>query len=142
MGNAETRLTDRMRKDGAALYGSRLVLIKYHGNAYSQSGVSDLLGCLDGTFFACEVKAPESYPVKGKPSVEKALEAGPTVLQRAFIGHVQDAGGYGWVAATREQFLEGLAAIDALNRFWCYQCTDLSNDLSCERHPLTGMTTL
>lgn len=132
MGKAETRLTDHMKKDGAALYGERLVLVKYHGDQYARAGVSDLLGCLDGTFFACEVKAPESYG----GSVERALRDGPTVLQKAFIGHVQTAGGYGWVAATREQFLEGLAAIDAVNRERCVWCSNSEDGLGyCDRHP-------
>ena len=33
--------------------------VKYHGSAYSEKGVSDLLGCrYDGKMFALEVKLP------------------------------------------------------------------------------------
>lgn len=128
MGKAETQLTTHMIKDAKALYGERIVIVKYHGNEYSRAGVSDLIGCLDGAFFACEVKAPESYG----NSVERALQDGPTTLQKAFIGHVLTANGYGWVAVTRQQFLDGLAALDASNREWCVLCDD---DAECIMHP-------
>lgn len=97
-----------MRKAGKIEYGDRLVIVKYHGSGMSESGVSDLLCVLDGVFVACEVKAPESYPVKGEPSVEKALEKGPTVKQIAFLKRVSAAGGVASVAATVDQFLETL----------------------------------
>lgn len=133
MGTAETRLTKHMIADGHALYGERLVIIKHHGSQYSRAGVSDLLGCLDGAFFACEVKAPESYG----GSVERALDQGPSVLQQAFIGHVLTAGGWAWVAATREQFLNGLAALDETSRAFCAMC-EYPGDYeagACTTHP-------
>lgn len=105
MGKAETKLTDKMRKAGKAWYGDRLVTIKYHGDQYARAGVSDLLACLDGVFVAIEVKAPESYG----GSVERALREGPTVLQRAFVQHVLDAGGCAGFAATLPQFLDILS---------------------------------
>lgn len=105
----ETRLVKRMRDAGAAEYGNRLVSVKYHGSGYSEAGVSDLLNVLDGIFIAVEVKAPESYPVKGKPSVERALDEGPTVKQRAFGARVEKAGGMFAVCATVEQFMAVLA---------------------------------
>lgn len=101
----ETRLVKRMRDAGKAAYGSRLVTIKYHGNEYSEAGVSDLLCCIDGVFVACEVKAPESYPVNGKPSVERALAQGPTVKQRAFMVRIRKTGGIAGCAATVEGFM-------------------------------------
>jgi len=97
----ETRLLDKMRKAAQAKYGERLVQVKYHGNAYSQSGVSDMLNCLDGVFVAIEVKAPESYG----GSVEKALADGPTVKQRSFVRKVVAAGGVGGFAATVDQYM-------------------------------------
>lgn len=109
----ETKLLNKMRQAGKAKYRTRLVMIKYHGSAFSEAGVSDLLCCLDGVFVACEVKAPESYPVNGKPSVEKALDEGPTLKQRAFIKRVLAAGGVAGVAATVEQFLEILECADS-----------------------------
>lgn len=110
----ETKLVAKMRDAGAKAYGSRLVTVKYHGSPYSEAGVSDLLNVLDGVFVACEVKAPESYPVKGVPSVERALAEGPTVKQRAFVERVIAAGGIGAFVATVEQFLETLRRAEAL----------------------------
>jgi hypothetical protein len=133
MGKAETRLTDKMRKAGTKQYGTRLVIVKYHGNEYSRSGVSDLLCCLDGRFIACEVKAPESYG----GSIERALDAGPTVLQIAFIGHVMEAGGTAAVVATVEQFLDVLAAADHINRTNCFWCAAVAEygEGHCTLHP-------
>lgn len=128
MGKAETRLTDHMKADGKKIYGDRLVIVKYHGNEYSTAGVSDLLCCLDGRFIAVEVKAPESYG----NNVDRALDEGPTIKQRAFIGRVMNAGGVAAVCATREQFLETLAAADALNREQCYWCDGPGY---CTNHP-------
>lgn len=130
----ETRLVNHMRKDGMALYGERLVIIKYHGSAFSEAGVSDLLCCLDGHFIACEVKAPESYG----NNVERALDEGPTLKQKAFLRRVGMAGGTFAVVATREQFLDVLAAADAMNREWCVSCHDYKDgriSAPCFRHP-------
>src|SRR5690349_14197135 len=115
MGKAETALTTKMTKAAKKIYGERIVIVKYHGNEYSRAGVHDLLGCLDGAFWSVEVKAPESYG----NSVERALEEGPTVLQRAFLGHVLTAGGVSAVCATVEAFLETLAEVDRSNRDGC-----------------------
>lgn len=107
----ETRLVKKMRDAGKAEYGSRFVSIKYHGSQYGEAGVSDLLCCLDGVFVACEVKAPESYPVNGQPSEERALAEGPTVKQWAFIERIIAAGGIGGVAASVDGFLSLLALV-------------------------------
>lgn len=101
----EAKLIAKMREAGDKMYGDRLVVVKYHGSQYSEAGVSDLLCVLDGVFVAIEVKAPESYPVKGKPSVEKALAEGPTVKQRAFVKRVIEAGGVGGFAASVDGYM-------------------------------------
>lgn len=101
----ETKLVKKMRDAGREKYGARLVTVKYHGNEYSEAGVSDLLCCLDGVFIAAEVKAPENYKVKGQPSVEKAEATGATVKQHAFIDRVVAAGGIGGVVASVEHFM-------------------------------------
>lgn len=103
----ETKLVKKMRDAGTAEYGKRLSMVKYHGGSYSQSGVSDLLCCLDGVFVACEVKAPESYG----NSVERALEQGPTVLQREYVEEVRQAGGVAGFAASVEGFMDLLAQV-------------------------------
>lgn len=104
----ETKLVKKMRDAGAAKYGDRLVSIKYHGSAYSESGVSDLLNSLDGVFVAVEAKAPESYG----GSIERALSKGPTIKQRAFVARVIASGGIAGFAATVEQYMEHLRAAE------------------------------
>lgn len=108
---AETALVLKMRKAGRAKYGERLVDIKYHGDAMSEAGVSDILCCLDGVFVAIEVKSPEASTHKRKTleaSIAHALEKGPTVKQRLFVARVLKAGGCAGFAATVEQFMEQL----------------------------------
>lgn len=113
----ETRLIKKMRDAGTAEYGDRLVTVKYNG-LYGEVGVSDLLCVLDGVFIACEVKAPESY----SNSVERALEKGPTVKQRLFVGRVLKAGGCAGFAATVEQFMETLHHAEQMRRDASYSC--------------------
>lgn len=57
-------------------------VVKYFGCAFSQSGVPDLLCCINGTFVAIEVKSDT-----GKPSA----------LQLANIADIQGAGGVAMV---------------------------------------------
>lgn len=93
MGKAgpETRLVAAMRTAAKEKYGDRLVVVKYHGSAYSQSGVSDLLCCLDGAFVAAEVKVGTSY--------------GLTKLQEAFLETVRRSGGESACVRSVEEFL-------------------------------------
>lgn len=103
----EAKLVKAMRDEGHRIYGDRLVVIKYHGSAYSEAGVSDLLLCLDGVFVAVEVKAPDNYG-----SVEAACRRGPTAKQRVFLDRVLTAGGCAGVAASVEQFMHILIHAD------------------------------
>lgn len=114
--SAETRLVLKMRKAAREKYGERLVDVKYHGDAMSEAGVSDILCCLDGIFVACEVKAPESYKVRSQPSVHKALAKGPTLKQRLFVNRVIAAGGVGGFAADIEGFMVMLSCAASLAR--------------------------
>lgn len=95
----ETRLIARARKKAFETYGKRLIWIKHHGSQFARAGVSDLICSLDGVFVAIEMKAPESYG----DNVERALEQGPTVKQRAFVADVIESGGVAGFAATVEQ---------------------------------------
>lgn len=116
----ETRLVKAMRDAGKKKYGSRLVTIKYHGNEYSEAGVSDLLCNIDGIFVAVEVKSPESSEHKRatlEASIKHALEHGPTLKQRAFGKRMIDAGGMWAVCATVEQFIEVLQNATAYVEF-------------------------
>jgi len=98
----ETRRCNDMRKRGIADYGDRLVIVKNHGSEFSRAGVSDFTGCLDGVYYAIEVKHEKNYG----GSVERALRKGPTLLQRTFVQHVLDAGGCAGFAVTVDQFNE------------------------------------
>lgn len=100
----ETKLLNKMRLAAKAIYGDQLVIVKYHGSQFGETGVSDLLCCLNGIFVAVEVKAPDNYG----NSVEKALAKGPTVKQMLFGGRVEKAGGVFDVCASVEGFLETL----------------------------------
>lgn len=103
----EAKLLDKMRKTAKAAYGERLLITKQHGGSFSEVGVSDLLGCLDGTFFACEVKSPVNYG----NSIERAVQTGATVKQIAYLERVAAAGGVAMVCASVEGFMRFLAEI-------------------------------
>lgn len=104
----ETKLVKKMRDAGKAKYGTRLVLVKYHGSQFGEAGVSDLLGTLDGVALAIEVKAPENYG----NNPERALRDGPTLKQRLFVDRMLTAGACAGFAATVDQFMEVLAHAD------------------------------
>lgn len=94
----ETQLIRKMRVAGKTKYGSRLVVVKYHGSQFGEAGVSDLLCCLDGNFLAIEVKHP------GTTHGRK----GATLKQQAFGNRVNAAGGTFAVCYSVEDFLETL----------------------------------
>lgn len=100
----ETRLIKKMRDAAKPLYGSRLVVTKYHGSEFGEAGVSDLFGVCDSIMFACEVKAIENYG----NNPERALSKGPTFKQRLYLQRVAEAGGVATVACSVEMFLETL----------------------------------
>lgn len=110
----ETKLIKKMREAGTKKYGKRLRTVKYHGSQFGESGVSDLLCCLDGVFVAAEVKAPENYKVKGQPNVEKAEAEGATLKQRLYIDDIVAAGGCGGVVASVEHFMNLLAVAEEM----------------------------
>jgi hypothetical protein len=104
----EARLIRLARAESKKKYGKRIREFKHHGSAFSEAGVSDVIGVLDGVFFACEFKAPESY----RNSVDRALRDGPTLNQKVYIQDVIVAGGVGWFAATIEHWMLGLEAVE------------------------------
>lgn len=54
----EGRLQLRIQKALKQEYGRRLFVFKVHGSALMMTGLPDLIGCVDGRFFALEVKMP------------------------------------------------------------------------------------
>lgn len=54
----EGRLQLAIQKRLKQEYGRRLFIFKVHGSALMMAGLPDLIGCVDGRFFALEVKTP------------------------------------------------------------------------------------
>lgn len=104
----EARLIRLSRAQSKAKYGNRIREFKHHGSAFSEAGVHDVVGCLDGVFFCCEFKAPETYG----NNAERALRQGPTLHQRTFAQEVITAGGVAWFASTTEHYMLGLEAVE------------------------------
>ena len=59
----------------------RAFVFKVHGGPYQQAGIPDLLCCIDGHFFALEVKLPGG-------------KHGLSPIQKAVINQIIDAGGH------------------------------------------------
>ncbi|MEA5048176.1 MAG: VRR-NUC domain-containing protein [Eubacteriales bacterium] len=60
---------------------------KEHGGMYGTAGVPDVICCLDGRFFAFEVKTPEGRLTK---------------LQENTIQRIKDAGGHAFVVRSAD----------------------------------------
>lgn len=125
----ETKLVRKMRKAGDEKYGDNFVSVKYPSSSFGETGVSDLLCTLYGIAVVVEVKAPESYKVKGQPSVHKALANGPTLKQRLFVAKQLRAGAVAGFAADVEGFMVILACARSL-------ALDDTGSWSCEGHNL------
>ena len=74
-------------------YGPRQWNIKVHGNGFMRSGIPDILACIDGRFYAFEVKQP------GKDA---------TRLQKYEIARLTDAGATAAVVTSVEDVAEVL----------------------------------
>lgn len=61
------------------LEAKKAIVLKYNASALSKTGVSDLIVCLDGLYFAIEVK--------------KSEKDAPTELQKHFIKKINQSGG-------------------------------------------------
>lgn len=89
----ETRLRGKIVKAIEAEF--EYVYVKHpHGSMYS-SGLPDLIGCLEGTFFALEVKTPEN-------------KKGATKLQQLHLDNIENAGGVAAVVRSVDEALEVL----------------------------------
>lgn len=75
--------------------------VKFFANAYTPSGIPDILACYNGRFLGIEVKGGSAY--------------GLTDLQKYNLKHIRDAGGIGICVYPSgwEQFLEMLDDIQA-----------------------------
>lgn len=72
-------------------YEPDLVFWKQHQGGYGIAGVSDIIGCCDGVFFALEVKVP------GRPATKAWTH------QRRFLEKVRAAGGRAAVVTSAEE---------------------------------------
>lgn len=86
----ESRLVQRIRKALDQEFGGRF--FKTHGGAFQESGLSDLIGCIEGYFIALEVKRP-----KGKRATE---------IQLAFIDDIKESGGYAAVITSVDEAIK------------------------------------
>lgn len=66
---------------------------KIHGGAYQSSGMSDIIGCVDGKFVALEVKIP-------------GRESTLTKLQTKFLEDIRKSGGIAAMITSPEQALD------------------------------------
>ena len=71
----ESRLQLRIRHDLEAAVGGKW--FKVHGGPFMDAGISDLIGCVDGLYFAFEVNRPET----SDDATDLQLEFGEEVTQ-------------------------------------------------------------
>lgn len=90
----------RQRKIRAALREEfpRLWDVKYHGGPFSQSGVPDVLICVEGMFVALEVKMPDEEPDQ---------------LQKMTMADIRRAGG---IAESVETVEEAISVVRKVRR--------------------------
>jgi hypothetical protein len=65
---------------------------KNHGTAFSKGGLPDIMGIVNGIFFALEVKLPGEQPTKRQLAVCTQLEAGGAKV--AIVYSVEEAVNY------------------------------------------------
>ena len=77
----ESRLQSRIMKF-LKNYGG--VWINVHGGMFQTSGVPDIIGCLDGRFYAFEIKTPDKF---------KRKDHNLSALQKGMLSDLREAGG-------------------------------------------------
>lgn len=75
----ESRLSYAIQKALKSTYGRRLWCFKVHGGPLTPVGIPDILGVVDGLFFALETKMPRS-------------DSKPTERQLYVMGRLRGAG--------------------------------------------------
>lgn len=94
----ETSLVNSIREAILKEYPDAWVL-KVHGNPYQDSGVPDLLVCLNGFMYGLEVKARRSG------ESEEHARSRATLRQQAQIDKIRASGGRADVVLTKEEAL-------------------------------------
>lgn len=90
MKKPETKIQESIKKHLKKTFGG--VWHKIHGGPYQNSGIGDLIGCVNGYYFNLEVKQPKEGP-----------KYEPTELQQEEINNVNKAGGCGACVKSKEQ---------------------------------------
>ena len=109
--NFENRLKKFLEDEGCWF-------VKFFANAYTKSGIPDLLVCCNGYFVAVEVKAPN-----GKPSE----------LQKRNIDKINELGGYGVILYPNQfddlrEMIQHLKYFDTIEaRMVCYKINERWN---------------
>ena len=85
--------SDLQKRIVAALRRKGVFCSKIHGGPYQQSGLPDIIGCVEGDFFGFEVKLP------GK-------ETTLTKLQAKKLEQIKAAGGIGEMVTSVKEALE------------------------------------
>lgn len=93
----ETRLQQKIRKALKERY-PRSWWVKFHGGMFSAAGVPDLLGCVNGKFFAFEVKCPGKLRTVSK-------------IQAVVLDQLQRAGACAEAITSAEEALALVGAI-------------------------------
>lgn len=82
----ESNLKDRIKKKLRCEIGGKWT--KIHGGPYQESGLPDLIGCVNGFYFGLEVKIPGETPTK---------------IQEAQLQDIQDNQGVAAVVTSPEE---------------------------------------
>lgn len=101
----ESKLQQRIQKALKARY-PRSWWVKFHGGIFSAAGVPDLLGCVNGQFFALEVKCPGKL---------RTL----TPIQAQVIDKLQRAGACACTITSVEEALAVVGAVAPPPKEWC-----------------------
>ena len=91
MSKPETKKVKKIREALLEKYPEGLFL-KIHGSPYQESGIPDLVCCIQGTFFGLEVKEDEDDEA--------------TLTQLRMIRRIRQAGGYAEVVRSPEEALD------------------------------------
>jgi len=71
---------------------SRCFTWKTHGGVYGTAGIPDIIACVDGRFFAFEVKTASGKATQlQQATIRKILAAGGTALVVRSVDEVRDA---------------------------------------------------
>lgn len=92
----ESGLQRRIRKKLEREVGGKW--FKVHGSVFQESGITDLIGCVEGLYFAIEVKRPGKLKTTSD-------------IQMSFMGEIADAGGHAEVVTNAKEAVEFVESV-------------------------------